>query len=458
MRWCGVPILGGVFIQCVGSLSRHGTVPSVSLRQVASGGCSSPRSSKQSPTIVRLAASCGVVARLCLPRGFYVVAPTPQPHHTTEQHKRRQMELTIKDCADNLYVIEVGVDDTTETMRQKVATAAGLAEDSFHMGFGGKEEGEDITQLSAGDTVVLTKTKKQEALAELHALGETDITAERLETVEDPVVACLLLQAEVATVIPNRFLAYTTLTTLDLSAVSCVTEIGDYFLGECATLTSINLSGLCNVTRIGESFLSGTGLTELDLSPLSRIAHIDAYFLLGCRSLTELDLSPLCNVTDIRRCFLSNCESLTALNMSPLRNVTTVGGWFLKGCSGLTELDLSPLSRIAHIGGYFLANCSGLTELDLTPLSNVTQIGKSFLANCSSLTVLDLSPLSAVMDMGALPAVRYTSLKSIHLSGCSSAVSSRVQESNLKELVDARPKRSRDESPEQCRKRRRGSE
>ena len=87
-------------------------------------------------------------------------SPTPQPHHTTEQHKRRQMELTIKDCSNNLYVIEVGVDDTTETMRQKVATAAGLAEDSFHMGFGGKQEGEDITQLSAGDTVVLTKTKK----------------------------------------------------------------------------------------------------------------------------------------------------------------------------------------------------------------------------------------------------------------------------------------------------------
>ena len=29
VRWCGVPILGGVFLQCVGSLSRHGTVPSV---------------------------------------------------------------------------------------------------------------------------------------------------------------------------------------------------------------------------------------------------------------------------------------------------------------------------------------------------------------------------------------------------------------------------------------------
>ena len=72
------------------------------------------------------------------------------------------MEVVIKDCADNSYVIEVGVDDTTETMRQKVASAVGLAEDSFHMGFGGKEEGDDITQLSAGDTIILTKSKKEE--------------------------------------------------------------------------------------------------------------------------------------------------------------------------------------------------------------------------------------------------------------------------------------------------------
>ena len=121
------------------------------------------------------------------------------------------MEVVIKDCADNLYVIEVGVDDTTETMRQKVASAVGLAEDSFHMGFGGKDEGDDITQLSAGDTIILTETMKFVARAALHALGE-DITAKRLETVEDAEVACLLLQAEVATVIPDKFLAHTSLT------------------------------------------------------------------------------------------------------------------------------------------------------------------------------------------------------------------------------------------------------
>ena len=81
LGWCFYSVCGFTFA------TWHCAV--CALRQVAAGGCSSPRSSKQSPTIVRLAASCGVVARLCLPRGFYVVAPTPQPHHTTEQHKRR---------------------------------------------------------------------------------------------------------------------------------------------------------------------------------------------------------------------------------------------------------------------------------------------------------------------------------------------------------------------------------
>ena len=92
------------------------------------------------------------------------------------------MELCVQGYDENKFVIEVGENDTTETMRQKVASATGLCEDSFRMGFGGKEEGEDITELSAGDVVVLTKTTKYESLEALRALGETDISEARLAT------------------------------------------------------------------------------------------------------------------------------------------------------------------------------------------------------------------------------------------------------------------------------------
>ena len=113
------------------------------------------------------------------------------------------MDLTIKGWNGVKDTVELGEDDTPAVMRRKVASAVGLPEDGFAMSFGGEamDEGYDMTQLSAGDTVVLTKVTKYEARAALHALGETDITAERLKTVRDPEVACLLLQAEVATVI-----------------------------------------------------------------------------------------------------------------------------------------------------------------------------------------------------------------------------------------------------------------
>ena len=300
------------------------------------------------------------------------------------------MDVHFEDFKANQHTVEVGADDTAEDMRRKVASAMGLPEDSFCMSFGDEAmvEGYDMTQLSAGDTIVLTKSMKYEAVAELHALGETDLTPERLEEVEDPEVACLLLQAEVATVIPKYFLSETSLTRLDLSSVSFVTQIGDGFLQWCTSLTSIDLSGLSNVTRIG------------------------SYFLDGCTSLTNLDLTPLKNVTKIEECFLSRCEALTTLDLTPFNNVTVITDNFLRGCS--------------------------LTSLDLTPLNNVTKIESFFLYHCSALTTLDLSPLSKVKNAGGLFADECTSLTSIYLSGCSSAVSNEVRKSKkLSHLVEA---------------------
>ena len=362
---------------------------------------------------------------------------TPPPHtEIRTQNHNKQMDVHFEDFRANQHTVEVGEDDTVEDLRRKVATAMGLPEDSFCMSFGDEAmgEGADMTQLSAGDTIILTKTKlqKYEAIAELHALGVTDITADKLYSVEDPVVACLLLQAEVATVIPIGFLRESLLTRLDLSAESIVTQIGDNFLQECTSLTSIDLSGLSNVARIGSSFLD------------------------GCKSLTTLDLTPLNNVTRIEDYFLYYCEALTNLDLKPLNNVTVIGSCFLCGCYSLT-LDLTPLNNVTRIENYFLSDCNTLTNLDLTPLNNVTRIEDYFLSDCDSLTTLDLSPLSKVEYVGLSFAENCTSLTSIYLSGCSSVVSNEVRISEeLRHLVvEARPKRSRDESPEQAHKRQR---
>ena len=55
--WCGVPILWCFYSVCGFTFATwHCAV--CALRQMAAGGCSSPRSSKQSPTIVRLRDAC----------------------------------------------------------------------------------------------------------------------------------------------------------------------------------------------------------------------------------------------------------------------------------------------------------------------------------------------------------------------------------------------------------------
>ena len=127
----------------------------------------------------------------------------------------------------------------------------------------------------------------------LHPIFKKRLPAERLKTVKNPEVACLLLQAEVATVIPREFLWRASLTSLDLSAESVVTHIGSWFLAECTSLTSIDLSGLIQVTHIGDGFLSACrSLCSLDLSPFSSVTEIDSFLFLGaCISLESIYLT-----------------------------------------------------------------------------------------------------------------------------------------------------------------------
>ena len=320
------------------------------------------------------------------------------------------MDLNVEFC-DETHVIEVALADTVEDMRRKVASAVGLPEDSFGMSFGDEAmgEGADMTQLSAGDTIVVKNSMKLEAIAALRALGETDLRPERLKEVEDPEVACLLLQAEVTTVIPDRFLADASITRLDLSAVSTVTRIDASFLYYCTKLTSLDLSSFNSLTHIENGFLNTCeSLTELDLSSLNNVTHIGDWFISKC-SLTALDLSSLNRLTQIGNGFVTGCRSLKSIDVTPLKNVTVIGYSFLLNCTSLTSLDLSSLTHLTHVDDYFLNGCESLTSLDLSSLSNVTDVGSHF---CEG-----------------------TNLQTIRLSGCSAAVSSAVEEANLMKFV-----------------------
>ena len=82
-------------------------------------------------------------------------------------------------------------------------------------------------------------------------------------------------------------------------------------------------------------------------------------FLQNCTSLTTIDLSPLQNVTSIGYDFLANCTSLTTIDLLPLQKITFVGDYFLANCRSLTSIDLS-LQNITSIGNQIIANKSDL--------------------------------------------------------------------------------------------------
>ena len=204
------------------------------------------------------------------------------------------MEICVESFDGEKYTVEVGEDDTTEQLREKVVSATGLCEDSFDVSFGGKliAEGDCITQLSAGDIVVLTKTKSQkdDAIAALRDLGETRLTLERFEVLTDPNLVHLFLQVGAVLWIPVAFLSGGTFEELDLSDVSFVTEVYDNFLSNCTSLHTADLSGWIDVRQIESDVLSGcTSLTTLDFSGWINVRWLGGSFLRNCSALTTLE-------------------------------------------------------------------------------------------------------------------------------------------------------------------------
>ena len=339
------------------------------------------------------------------------------PDPTTPQtEKDTKMDVTIQGYDETEHVIEVGEDDTTEALRRKVATATGLAEDSFHMGFGGKEEGEDITELSAGDKVVLTKTTKYEAIAALRVLGETDITDERLKKVTDPKVASLLLQAEVVTAIPDSFFKGSAVTCIGSSCVSIVDDIRDTSLPHCDTI--LDLPKLPFVTAIGRRFLSDcTMLSTVDLTDMQAVTSIGDYFLCDCTTLSTVDLTGMQAVTSIGNNFLRNCTTLSTVDLTGMQAVTSIGDNFLAGCTKLSSVDFTGMQAVTSIGNYFLVGCTKLSTVDLTGMQAVTSIGNNFLRNCTKLSTVDLTGMQAVTSIGEDFLRNCTTLSTVDLTG-----------------------------------------
>ena len=74
-----------------------------------------------------------------------------------------------------------------------------------------------------------------------------------------------------------------------------------------------------------------------DLTDLTNIKYIGDYFLFCCSTIKSIDLTSLTQITQINNWFLSGCSNLETIDLTPLSNIISIGNCFLSNCSDSSE-------------------------------------------------------------------------------------------------------------------------
>eukprot|EP00760_Papus_ankaliazontas_P010934 PhM_4_TR14589/c0_g1_i1/m.41578 len=206
-------------------------------------------------------------------------------------------------------------------------------------------------------------------------------------------------------VLSNSFLinAYS-LTRLELPKVfnrqRQVRSFGSEFMKGCTSIVCVDLHMLKDLSNIGNDFLRDChSLTSVWLpsnNSGNRSISLHDGFMAGCTSLTKLDLCSLSGTTRIGCDFLRDAYSLRRFNFKNLSGLKDIGDNCLSGCTSLTEvLGLAPTSGpsfIKSIGSNFLAECTQLTFVSLSGLTNVKQPPAGILDGCTAMHHIDIPP------------------------------------------------------------------
>ena len=191
-----------------------------------------------------------------------------------------------------------------------------------------------------------------------------------------------------------------------------------YMIGY-AGIKQLELRGFKHLQTISHHFLFQSRLTSIDLSPLSNVTKIGQYFMAYCNQLESIDLTPFSKVTEIGSTFLITCDALTTIDLSPLVSLREVGTCFLFSCKSITTINVT-LGSLQTVGAYFINSCLSLASVDLTSLINIKEVGNDFMVMCPSLSTVAVGPLLA-----AFPAVADAPLKGLTVLCTTDDVSTR---------------------------------
>jgi len=169
----------------------------------------------------------------------------------------------------------------------------------------------------------------------------------------------------------------TRLEVVDLEGAAMLEDPAALSLARISSLSTVNLSGCCNLTDNSVKTLVGTGLnlTKLYLKDCTAISDTSFMDLSCCTNLRHLDLHGCAQITDMTLLQLQACVHLRYLRVSAdgANRITDEGVCpMLKACTNLEELVLTNCG-ISDLSVRFISKyCKHIQTLDLSHCKNIT--------------------------------------------------------------------------------------
>lgn len=209
------------------------------------------------------------------------------------------------------------------------------------------------------------------------------------------------------------------LTEADFSLATQLKEIRDRAFYECSGLKNLDLSASVNLERISSyAFSSCSNLVKAILAGCGKLVGIENYAFYNCVSLQTLDLSKCSVLATLGDGAFSSCRNLTSVCLEGCDALVRISESSFSSCYQLSDFDFSQLIALKEIGSKAFNNCA--LEGDIVFASGITQLGSYAFSNCRNITNLDFSKSTQLTVVSSGTFNSCQNLKKVDFSNCAS--------------------------------------
>ncbi len=213
-----------------------------------------------------------------------------------------------------------------------------------------------------------------------------DLLAKRIDIRRTNPLQSLIIKNTIVEIILNNNLMYippgsfnnmTSLTSINISTNSKLTELTDLFYN-CVALNTLIIPS--NVKHLGTNCFSKSGIINLDIK--SNLISIGDFCFNKCTRLVAT--FPFAKITSIGYFGFKDCIGLQST--IELSNIIHLDMGAFYNCTSLSKVILP--ENITYIGNYCFKNCSSLTEINIP--SKIKKLSDGLFSGCTNLSVITI--------------------------------------------------------------------